>query len=209
MKPSLKPMTTPGGDEDTLRLISTKTVLNIGTLNTRTLAKPGKMDLLLRELNRYKWDLYLSGLSETHLPRTGEETISGTSLLLSGCTDGTYRHKALISFTPVSERIATIRLKGSVSNLTIIQVYAPDSARSDEECEQFYFQHQSVTDQTPKKDMLIIMGDFNAITGNDQIDRRDVMGPHGHSRLNGRGERLISFCRENDLYITNTAVRSP
>ena len=47
-----RPMTTPGRDEDTLRLISTKTVLNIGTLNTRTLAKPGKMDLLLRELNR-------------------------------------------------------------------------------------------------------------------------------------------------------------
>ncbi|KAK2717448.1 hypothetical protein QYM36_006280 [Artemia franciscana] len=153
------------------------------------------MDLLLRELNRYKWDLV--GLSETHLPRTGEETISGTSLLLSGRTDGTHRQgvgfilslttkKALITFTPVSERIASIRLKGSVSNLTIIQVYAPDSARSDEECEQFYFQLQSVTDQTPKKDMLIVMGDFNAITGNDQTDRRDVMGPHGHGRLNGR-----------------------
>ena len=35
-----RPMTTPGLDEVTLRLISTKTVLNIGTLNTRTLAKP-------------------------------------------------------------------------------------------------------------------------------------------------------------------------
>ncbi|KAK2725098.1 hypothetical protein QYM36_001523 [Artemia franciscana] len=94
--------------------------------------------------------------------------------------------KALISSTPVSERKATIRLKGSVSNLTIIQVYATDTARSDKECEQFYFQLQSVTDQTPKKDMLIVMGDFNAITDNDQIDRRDVMGPHGHGRLNGR-----------------------
>ncbi|XP_065562490.1 craniofacial development protein 2-like [Artemia franciscana] len=136
-----RPMTTPGRDADTLQLISTKTVLNIGTLNTQTLAKPGKMDLLLRELNQYKWDLV--GLNETHLPRTGEETISGTSLLLSGRTDGTHRQgvgfilsptkkKTLISFTPVSERIATIRLKGSVSNLTIIQVYAPDSARSDE-----------------------------------------------------------------------------
>ncbi|KAK2703032.1 hypothetical protein QYM36_018428 [Artemia franciscana] len=151
-------------------------------------------------------------------PRTSEETISGTSLLLSGRTGGTHRQgvgfifspttkKALISFTPVSERIAAIRLKGSVSNLTIIQVYTPDSARSDEECEHFYFQLQSVSDQTPKKDMLIVMGDFNAITGNDQIDRRDVMGPHRHGRLNGRGERLISFCRENDLYITNTAFK--
>ncbi|KAK2704214.1 hypothetical protein QYM36_017512 [Artemia franciscana] len=115
--------------------------------------------------------------------------------------------KALISFTPVSERIATIRLKESVSNLTIIHVYTLDSTRSDEECEQFYFQLQSVTDQTPKKDMLIVMGDFNTITGNDPIDPRDVMGPHGHGRLNGRGERLISFCRENDLYITNNAFK--
>ncbi|XP_065570212.1 uncharacterized protein LOC136033346 [Artemia franciscana] len=137
-------MTTPGRDEVTLGLMSTKTVLNIGTLNTRTLANPGKMDLPLRELNRYKWDLV--GLSETHLPRTGEETICGTSLLLSGRTDGTHTQgvgfilspstkKALISSTPVSERKATIRIKGSVSNLTIIQVYATDTARSDKECE--------------------------------------------------------------------------
>ncbi|XP_065570214.1 craniofacial development protein 2-like [Artemia franciscana] len=209
-------MTTPGRDEVTLRLISTKTLLNIGTLNTRTLVNPGKMDLLLRELNRYKWDLV--GLSETHLPRTGEETICGTYLLLSGRTDGTHRQgvgfilspstkNALISSTPVSERKTTIRLKGSVSNLTIIQLYATDTARSDKECEQFYFQLQSVTDQTPKKDMLIVMADLNAITDNDQIDRRDVMGSHGHGRLNGRGERLISFCRENDLYITNSAFK--
>ncbi|XP_065570215.1 craniofacial development protein 2-like [Artemia franciscana] len=115
--------------------------------------------------------------------------------------------KALISSTPVSERKVTIRLKGSVSNLIIIQVYATDTARSDKECEQFYFQLQSVTDQTPKKDMLIVMGDFNAITDNDQIDRRDVMGPHGHGRLNGRGEMLISFCRENDMYITNSTFK--
>ncbi|KAK2704095.1 hypothetical protein QYM36_017596 [Artemia franciscana] len=77
------------------------------------LAKPGKMDLLLRELNRYKWDLV--GLFETHLPLTGEETISGTSLLFSGRTDGTHRQgvgfilspttkKALISFTPLYNR---------------------------------------------------------------------------------------------------------
>ena len=57
-----RPMTTPGRDEDTVRLISTKTVLNIGTLNTQTPAKPGKMDLLLRELDQYKWHLF-----RTHL----------------------------------------------------------------------------------------------------------------------------------------------
>jgi hypothetical protein len=43
----------------------------IGTLNLRTLAKPEKIDMLLPEVNRYKWDI--TGLSETHLSGNSEE----------------------------------------------------------------------------------------------------------------------------------------
>lgn len=54
-------------------------VFNIGTLNAQTLVKPGKIDLLLREINRFKWDVV--GLAETHLPQTGEENIVGTTFI--------------------------------------------------------------------------------------------------------------------------------
>ena len=112
-----------------------------------------------------------------------------------------------MTFTPVLERIATIRLKGPIKNLSVVQIYALDSAQSEEDCDQFYFQLQSVTDQIPKNDILIVLGDFNAIVGSCHAGREDVMGPHGHGRLNARGERLIDFCRENELYITNTAFK--
>jgi hypothetical protein len=212
-----RPRTTPTrGEKPHGCSVPTKTSLHFGTLNIRTLAKPGKLDLALRELQRYNWDVI--GLSETHLPRTSEENLSGASLLLSGRKDGVHRQgvgffvsstakKSLISFTPVSERIAVLRLKGAAKNISVVQVYAPDSARSEEECDEFYFTLQSVIDQIHKKDVLIVMGDFNAIVGMDNTGRSDIMGTFGHGKLNARGERLLDFCRENELFLTNTIFK--
>ena len=66
-------------------IVSPKITMSIGTLNTRTLAKQGKIDLLLREIKRYSWDVI--GLAETHLPVTGEEKHGDVTLLLSECND--------------------------------------------------------------------------------------------------------------------------
>ncbi|KAK2721109.1 hypothetical protein QYM36_003401 [Artemia franciscana] len=111
---------------DALPLFTPKTTLAIGTLNVSTLTKEGKKDLLIREINRDKWDIV--GLSETHLPVTGVEKIGDTTLLLSGRNDGIHRqgvriilsnkaNKSLISTTLASEHIITIRLKGLTTNL--------------------------------------------------------------------------------------------
>ena len=197
-------------------MLSPKFILSVGTLNVRTLAKQGKIDLVLNELNRYKWDIV--GLSETHLPSTGEERIGNTSLIVSGRTDGVHRQgvgflmstkarRSLISVTPVSERLIMIRMKGSPINITIIQVYAPDCSKPDEESDNFYLQLQSLIDAVPKKDLIVVIGDFNAIVGNDSARNEDVMGKFGLGRLNKRGERLIEFCRDSDLAITNTLFK--
>ncbi|KAK2727677.1 hypothetical protein QYM36_008233 [Artemia franciscana] len=58
---------------------------------------------------------------------------------------------SLISTTPVSERIIAIGLKDLTANLSVIQVYAPDSSRSDEDSEKFNIKLQSLTDPFPKK----------------------------------------------------------
>ena len=197
-------------------IVSPKITMSIGTLNTRTLAKQGKIDLLLREIKRYSWDVI--GLAETHLPVTGEEKHGDVTLLLSGRNDKKHRQgvgfllsnkarKSLISVTPLTERIIMIRLKGSPTNLTIIQVYAPDSSRDDEESENFYLQLQSLVDSVPKKDIIFVIGDFNAIVGNNHTGHEDVMGKFGHGKMNRRGERLIEFCRDSDLVITNTLFK--
>ena len=58
---------------------------------------------------------------------------------------------------PVSSRLITIRL----INITIVQAYAPTSDYDDNKIEEFYDQLQNVIDQTPKKDILVVQGDWN------------------------------------------------
>ena len=195
--------------EKTSFILTPKTYLSLGTLNVRTLAKPGKRELVLNEMNRYRWDIV--GLSETHLPSTGIERINDITLITSGRSDGVHRQgvgfllskrakQSLLAVHPVSERIITIRLKGSIANMTIIQVYAPDSSRSDQEAEEFYSQLQHTVDTAPKKDVLFVIGDFNAIVGHSNDGLEDVMGKFGHGRQNHRGEMLIEFCRDNEPF---------
>ncbi|KAK2715450.1 hypothetical protein QYM36_010163 [Artemia franciscana] len=142
-------------------------------LNIQTLTKPGKLDLAFKELQKYDWDII--GLSKTHLPKTSEENLFGASLLLSGRKNRVHRQgvrffespttkKSLISFTLASERIAVLRLKGAAKNISAVQVYGPDSARSEKECEEFYFTLQSFIDQIHKKDVL--MGDYRLVRYN-------------------------------------------
>ena len=52
-------------------------------------------------------------------------------------------------------------------NITVIQVYAPTSDHEDEEVQQFYEQLDSVITKTPKKDILVVQGDWNAKVGPD------------------------------------------
>jgi len=55
---------------------------------------------------------------------------------------------------------------------------------------------QSVSDQMPRNNMLIVMEDFNAMVGNSQASWKDVMEQYGHRHLNVRGKKLIDLCRE-------------
>ena len=68
---------------------------------------------------------------------------------------------------PVSSRLITIRLKASPFNITIIQAYAPTTDYDDDDIEDIYDQLQEVIDQAPKKDILVVQGDWNAKIGED------------------------------------------
>ena len=68
---------------------------------------------------------------------------------------------------PISSRLITIRLRATPFNITVVQVYAPTTDYDDEKIEGFYEQLQEVVDQIPKKDILIVQGDWNAKVGKD------------------------------------------
>ncbi|XP_072043067.1 craniofacial development protein 2-like [Amphiura filiformis] len=111
--------------------------------------------------------------------------------------------RSFLGFNPISDRIISLRLHGHPFNISIVQVYAPTSTASDEAMENFYGQLQDVLDKIPSKDMLIILGGWNAKVGKSDIKSRSI-GKFGLGERNDRGDSLEEFCQANDLIVGNT-----
>ena len=62
----------------------------------------------------------------------------------------------------------SVRFQGKPFNITVIQVYAPTSNAEEGEVEEFYEDLQDLLEQTPKKDVLFIIGDWNAKVGSQE-----------------------------------------
>ena len=96
----------------------------------------------------------------------------------------------------------SVHFQGKPFNITVIQVYAPISNAEEAEVEQFYEDLQDLLDLTPKKVVLFIIGDLNAKVGSQESP--GVIGKFGFGVQNEAEQRLIEFCQENALVITNT-----
>ena len=87
-------------------------------------------------------------------------------------------------------------------NIIVIQVYAPTSNAEETEVEWFFADLQDLLELTPKKDVLFIIGDWNATVGSQEIPR--VTSKFGLGVQNEAGQRLAEFCQDNILVIANT-----
>ena len=65
-----------------------------------------------------------------------------------------------------NNRMISVRFQGKPFNITVIQVYAPTSNAEETEVEGFYEDQQDLLELTPKKDILFILGGWNAKVGN-------------------------------------------
>ena len=84
----------------------------------------------------------------------------------------------------------------------VIQVYALTSNTEEAEGQQFYEDLQDLLELTPKKDVLFIIGEWNAKVGNKETP--GITGKFGLRVWNEAGQRLIELCQENALVIANT-----
>ena len=96
----------------------------------------------------------------------------------------------------------SVRLQGKLFNITAIQVYAPTSNTEEAEVEWFYEDRQDLLELTPKKDVLFIIGEWNAKVGSQETP--GVIGKFSLGIWNEAGQRLIELCQENALVIANT-----
>ena len=101
-----------------------------------------------------------------------------------------------------NNRIISIRFQGKPFNITVIQVYAPTSNAEEAEVERFYQDLQDLLELTPKKDVLFIIGDWNAKVGSQEIS--GITGKFGLGVQKEAGQRLTEFCQENTLIIAHT-----
>ena len=136
----------------------------------------GKLEQLTHAMSRYHWNIV--GLCEMRWKNFGEmSTDDGHKVYFSG-EEGKHEygvgflvHKdvvgAVLGCQPVSSRLMSIRLRAAPFNITIIQVYAPTSGHDDSEVDHFYQKLQETIDQTPKKDILVVQGNWNAKVGKD------------------------------------------
>ena len=96
----------------------------------------------------------------------------------------------------------SVHFQGKPFNITVIQAYAPTSNSEEVEVEWFYEDLQDLLELTPPKNILSIIGNWNAKVGSKKIP--GVTGKFGLGIWNEAGQRLIEFCQEHALVIANT-----
>ena len=83
----------------------------------------------------------------------------------------------------------SVHFQGKPFNITVIQVYAPTSNTEEAEVERFYGDLQDLLELTPTKDVLFIIGDWNAKVGSQETP--GVTGKSGLGVWNEVEQQLI------------------
>ena len=95
-----------------------------------------------------------------------------------------------------NDRMLSVRIQSKPLNIIAIQVYTPTTNAKEAEVEWFYEDLQDLLELTPKKDVLFIIGDWNAKVGSQET--LGVTGKFGLGVQNEAG-RLIEFSQEKAL----------
>ena len=170
----------------------------------------GKLEVVKQEMARVNVDIL--GISK--LKWTGMGEFSSDDHYIYYCGQESPRkngvaimvnkrvRNAVLGCNLKNDRMISVRFQGKPFNIMVIQAYAPTSNAEEAEVERFYEDLKDVLDLTPKKDVLFIIGDWNAKVRSQETPGVPVK--FGLGIQNEAGQRLIEFCQENALVITNT-----
>ena len=191
-----------------------KELHTIGTWNVRTMNQ-GKLDVVKAEMSRL--NISILGISEIKWTGMGHFTSDEHQIFY--CGHETQRRngvaiivnkkwsKSVLGYNPKNDRMISIRFQGKPINITIIQVYAPTTNAKENEIEQFYADLQQLLDTAPRKDTIVIMGDWNAKVGSTTTS--GITGKFGLGVRNEAGDRLVEFCQNNSMFVANTFFQQP
>ena len=181
----------------------------IGTWNVRSMNQ-GKLEVVKQQMARV--NVNILGISKLRWTRMGEFNSDDhyiyyrvqKSLRRNGVAIIVNKRvqNAVLGYNLKNDRMISVHFQGKPFNIKVIQVYALTSNTEEAEVEWFCEDLQDLSEVTSKKDVLFIIGDWNAKVGSQEIP--EVTGKFGLEIWNEAGQRLIEFCQENALVIANT-----
>ncbi|CAE1169614.1 unnamed protein product [Acanthosepion pharaonis] len=208
----------PVRNQQTTTVLARRDVVKIAGQNVHTFREEGTQSLTVTTLYKYLCHLSFRGV---RLPISGHrimkvpESDCAYHLYHSGVEDNSRLYgvaialsplarAALLAWEPVSHRLAMVRLKGAVINVTVITVYAPTLNAAEKDKNIIYCVLQAVVDRTPSTVLLVVVWDWNARTGPANKDTRHVLGRFGLGTLCDNGDRLVNFAVANRIVVSNT-----
>lgn len=172
--------------------------------------KEGKRENLEREMKKQNIDIL--GLSEVRWTGEGEVIIGDYKMTYKGGTKKEYGvgliykkclDKNVTKGITKSDRVIAMKIKTDPVDTLIIQVYMPTSNATDDEVDAVYKQIEEVLNENGRGQIRpIILGDWNSVVGNECVD--SIVGKHGLGARNERGDKLIEFCEQFNMWISNT-----
>ena len=181
----------------------------IGTWNIRSMNQ-GKLEVVKQEMARVNIDIL--GISK--LRWTGMGEFNSDNHYIYYCGQESLRRNgvaiivnkrvrnAVLRCNLKNERMISVCFQGKPLNIMVIQVYALTSNAKEAEVEQFYEDLKDLIELTPPKDVLFIIGDWDAKVASQETP--GGTGKFGLGVQNEAGQRLTEFCQENTLVIANT-----
>ena len=186
--------------------------LRICTWNVRTLYRPGASIQLADVLEKYKADI--TAIQEMRWTGHGCARRNICDIYYSchekkhefGCgfVVGKRLRHLVSRFTPVSERIASIRIKGKFFNISLICVHAPTEDKDDEVKDMFYELLEDTYDRCPGHDIKIVLGDFNGKVGGETVFQPTIGKFSLHTTSSNNGMRLIDFAAARNMVVSST-----
>ena len=148
----------------------------IGTSNVRSMNQ-GKLEVVKQEMARV--NVNILGISK--LKWTGMGELNSDDHYIYYCGQGSLRRNgvailvnkrvrnAVLGCNLKNDRMISVHFQGKPFNITVIQVYGPTSNAEEAEAERVYEDLQDLLELTPPKDVLFIIGDWNAKVGSQEI----------------------------------------
>ena len=170
----------------------------------------GKLEVVRQEMVRVNGDIL--GISELKWTGVGEFNSDDHYIYYFG-QESLRRNEvaiivnkrvqtAVVGCSLKNERMISVHFQGKPFNIIVIQVYVPNSKAEEAEVEQLYEDLQDLLELTHQKDVLFIIGDWNAKVRSQESP--GVTRKFGLRAQNEAGQRLIKFYQENALVIANT-----